>query len=127
MNDIDYYLSMPWTIQREEHDDDGRYFALTVDELPGFVVASEDEAELDEMFWSALRAFLDSYLQHNETPPIPRAARIAVVERRRAERRAWAFAIARTGEAEIRRPDSVSTSGYIKSFSGRLMPAAATV
>lgn len=71
MSSVDFYLSLPWTIQREERDDDGRYFVLRVVELPGFVVACEDEDELDEMFWPALRAFLESYVKHGETPPLP--------------------------------------------------------
>ena len=75
MRDLEFFLSLPWTIKREEHDDDGRYIALTIEELPGFVLASESEEELEAMFWPALRAFLQSYIQHGEQPPVPALAR----------------------------------------------------
>lgn len=123
MTDIDFFLSLPWTIRREEHDDDGRYVALTVAELPGFVVASEDESELDELFWPALRAFLGSYLKRGETPPVPRAVRVAVVARRQAVRRVWDVTVGQTGEPKVQRPKSVSASGYIENFSGKPMMA----
>jgi predicted RNase H-like HicB family nuclease len=66
-------LRMPWTVRRSVHDDDGEYVALHIDELPGFVVASADENELEQLFWEALPAFLESYLEEGETPPLPNA------------------------------------------------------
>ena len=69
--DLDFYLSVPWTVRREEHHDDGDYLALTIDELPGFVVASYSETELEGDFWDALEAFLKSYLDDGEPPPLP--------------------------------------------------------
>jgi predicted RNase H-like HicB family nuclease len=67
------YLRMPWTIERSVHDDDGDYLALHVRELPGFVVAARDEDELERLFWEALPAFLESYLEDGEEPPLPEA------------------------------------------------------
>lgn len=67
------YLRMPWTVRRSVHCDDGEYVALHIDELPGFVVASADENELEQLFWEALPAFLNSYLEEGETPPLPNA------------------------------------------------------
>lgn len=75
MKDIRYYLALPWHIQRSEHHDDGDYVALTVEELPGFLVASEDRDELEEMFWPALEGFLRSYIDDGEEPPLPAGAR----------------------------------------------------
>lgn len=67
------YLRMPWTIVRSTHDDDGDYAALHVQELPGFVVAARTDDELERLFWDALPAFLESYLQDGEEPPLPNA------------------------------------------------------
>jgi predicted RNase H-like HicB family nuclease len=67
------YLRMPWTVRRSVHDDDGVYVALHIDELPGFVVASPDEDELERLFWESLPVFLESYLSEGETPPLPNA------------------------------------------------------
>jgi predicted RNase H-like HicB family nuclease len=70
---LDDYVRLPWSVTRSVHDDDGKYVALHVDELPGFVVAARDEDELERMFWEALPAFLESYLSEGETPPLPNA------------------------------------------------------
>ena len=66
-----HYISLPWTVRRAEHDDDGRYIALTVDELPGFVAAGRTEEEAEAAFWDAFPAFLRSYLDAGEQPPLP--------------------------------------------------------
>lgn len=65
------YLRLPWTVERSDHDDDGEYVALHIHELPGFVVAGRSPEEVDEMFWDALSAFLSSYLEAGEEPPVP--------------------------------------------------------
>jgi predicted RNase H-like HicB family nuclease len=67
------YLRMPWTIERSVHDDDGTYIALHVRELPGFVAAGRTEEEVEQSFWDALPAFLESYLADGEPPPLPNA------------------------------------------------------
>jgi hypothetical protein len=71
MKDIRYYLSLPWTIERSEHHDDGDYVALRVKELPGFLIASADEGELNAIFWVELEAFLRTYMDDGEEPPVP--------------------------------------------------------
>lgn len=65
------YLRMPWTIVRENHDDDGAYLSLRIEELPGFVVAGRSEDEVEAMFWESLAAFLQSYTEAGESPPMP--------------------------------------------------------
>lgn len=65
------YLRMPWTVIRSEHHDDGAYIALHIKELPGFVVAARSEAELERLFWDGLEAFISSYLEDGEAPPLP--------------------------------------------------------
>ncbi len=64
-------LRMPWTIVRENHDDDGEYLSLRIEELPGFVVAGRTEDEVEALFWDALSAFLQSYTEAGESPPMP--------------------------------------------------------
>lgn len=71
MRTLNYYLGMPWAIRRTEYDDDGSYVSLTIEELPGFLVASKDDEGLQKEFWSALSVFLSSYLDRDEEPPIP--------------------------------------------------------
>lgn len=66
-----YYVALPWTVRRAECDDDGDYIALTIDELPGFVAAGRTSEEAEAAFWDALRAFLASYLDAGEQPPLP--------------------------------------------------------
>ncbi|HET7461861.1 MAG TPA: hypothetical protein VFJ82_11465 [Longimicrobium sp.] len=65
------YLRLPWTVVRSDHDDDGEYIALHVAELPGFVVAARTADEVEVLFWDALGAFLSSYLESGEEPPVP--------------------------------------------------------
>lgn len=71
MKDLENYLSLPWTIIRGEEEDDGRYLVLRIAELPGFVVAARTEAELFASYRPALEAFLASYLDEGEEPPVP--------------------------------------------------------
>lgn len=71
---IDGYLRLPWTIIRSDRDDDGEYIVLEVAELPGFVVACSTKDEVESEFWPALRAFLLSYLDNGDEPPIPAGA-----------------------------------------------------
>ncbi len=72
--DIDEYLTLPWTIVHSEHHDDGDYVALEIEELPGFLVAARTDKELEEQFWPALEAFLLSYVERGEVPPLPAEA-----------------------------------------------------
>jgi len=71
MTKLELYLSLPWTIVRKEHSDDGRYISLRIDELPGFIAAAPTEEELEKEFWDALEAFLTSYIVDGERPPLP--------------------------------------------------------
>lgn len=78
MRDVQTYLAVPWTIHRAEYDDDGPYTALTIEELPGFVVAGRSNEELEKEFWLALEGFLRSYLQHGEEPALAPEVRAAL-------------------------------------------------
>lgn len=82
MNALSYYVDLPWTIRREERYDDGTYIALRIAELPGFVVAAPSEAKAELMFWPALEAFLSSYLEEGEEPPLPAGAHRAAERHR---------------------------------------------
>ena len=81
--DLQYYLALEWTIRRAERHDDGDYFALTVKELPGFVVAGTTH-EVEAEFWPALALFLSSYIEAGEEPPVPAMARKREDQLRRA-------------------------------------------
>ena len=65
------YLKLPWTVERSDHNDDGEYLSLEIRELPGFVVAARTADEADAVFWEALEAFLRSYTDVGEVPPVP--------------------------------------------------------
>ena len=67
------YLRLPWTITRTEGTDDGHYIVLEVRELPGFLVAARTESDAERQFWPALEAFLASYTDAGEEPPVPEA------------------------------------------------------
>jgi hypothetical protein len=71
MKDLRYYLSLPWSIQRTELHDDGDYVTLRIGELPGFMIASANEQELNAIFWIELEAFLRTFLDSGEEPPVP--------------------------------------------------------
>lgn len=71
--DMTFYLTRRWSVVRsEERDSLGAYPVLTISELPGFVVAARTDTELDKLFWPALEAFIQSYLDDGEVPPTPK-------------------------------------------------------
>lgn len=71
MKDIEHYLDLAWTTRDSVRDDDGRYFVRRVEELPGFVVAARSKHELEREYPVALRAFIESYLEDGQEPPLP--------------------------------------------------------
>lgn len=71
MRDIEFYLSLPWTVRRIVREDDGRYYVVAIEELPGFSAVGDTEAEVWSEFPVALRSFLLSYLDYGEEPPMP--------------------------------------------------------
>lgn len=71
MKSLEQYIRLPWTVQIEEHHDDGHYYAATIAELPGFVVAADTPDELDEQFVDALASHIESFLDNDEEPPVP--------------------------------------------------------
>ena len=105
---LNEYLMLPWTVLREEHNDDGSYVALRIKELPGFVVAAETEEELDEMFWGALSAFLNSYIEDGISPPMP-SSTLSQVEHPAFARPAQTQQASATRVNEVRTGANVST------------------
>jgi predicted RNase H-like HicB family nuclease len=71
MSSTDFYVRLPWTLVPSARDDDGTYLVLEVRELPGFIVTGKDEEEIAAEFWPALEAFIESYLEDGEHPPLP--------------------------------------------------------
>lgn len=77
MNELESYLALPWTIRwsTEEYEDGMRERELEIEELPGFALVADTEAELLLRYRPALELFLSSYLEDGEEPPTPAAAR----------------------------------------------------
>jgi hypothetical protein len=125
MKDIRYYLSLPWHVQRTAHSDDGEYTSLTIEELPDFVVAARTDKELEEMFWLALEAFLLTYLQDNEEPPIPPRVRERE-ERLSQTREALRLVEGSQGgtRLEIQEPESLSFGNGEAQYLGRELQTA---
>jgi len=86
MRDVAYFLTLPWTMRAGEREDDGRYYYMTIDELPGFVVSADSLEELDSEFWDALEGYLNSYLEHGEEPPVPERHRMQAAVARQARK-----------------------------------------
>ena len=72
---LDELMGMPWSWQgpREVTEDGQTHWELTVRELPDFFVAGRSREEVLVEALPALTAFLGSYLENNETPPLPTA------------------------------------------------------
>jgi predicted RNase H-like HicB family nuclease len=68
------YLMLPWTVNgpAQVTDEHGNtHYEMRVMELPDFLVAASSEAEALHDFRSALTAFLESYSNEGEVPPVP--------------------------------------------------------
>ena len=66
-------MGMPWTISQPERSAEGDYLVMRVAELPELTVTGSDRDELERNFWEALEAVLQSYVDYDETPPLPPA------------------------------------------------------
>lgn len=63
-----------WTVRgpvRVLGPDGGEHWELRVDELPDFLVAAATREEALNEYLPALQAFLESYLDAGEQPPLP--------------------------------------------------------
>jgi predicted RNase H-like HicB family nuclease len=69
----DQLLELPWTWEGplEGTEDGVTYFEYRIRELPDFFVAGETLEEADRERIPALRAFLESYVEDGEVPPLP--------------------------------------------------------
>ena len=74
---LDYYLSLPYTLEIFPDEEDGGYVAR-VRELPGCITQADTWAELLEMVEDAKRLWLESALEHGD--PIPEPERIRTGE-----------------------------------------------
>jgi hypothetical protein len=70
-------LLLPWTWSDPTFvpDPDGAYWELRIRELPDFFVAAAGRDEVVEEAPRALAAFLQSYLDHGQVPPLPNPGR----------------------------------------------------
>jgi predicted RNase H-like HicB family nuclease len=70
-------LLLPWTwseVGRQVTDGVDEYLR-TIDELPGFFVAAASPDELYEEMAPALEAYLQSFVDRDEEPPLPNPGR----------------------------------------------------
>jgi predicted RNase H-like HicB family nuclease len=66
---------LPWSIRGpfEATDDHGNtHYEVRIGELPDFFVAGSSQSEVLYEFKDALLAFLESYTNEDEHPPVPR-------------------------------------------------------
>lgn len=123
MRTLEQYLAMPWHIRRVEHDDDGHYASLEIDELPGFVVAARTDDELDREFWPALESFLRSYLDDGEEPPVPALVRAWDLAAKSAPPPVLPGRMAAPGSAEPARSFGAEWPDTVRVAKGRLQEA----
>lgn len=78
-------VAFPWawqgpgrTPQRDAHGNE--WFEIRIVELPDFYVAAPTADQVIAEAGPALEAFLDSYLQEGEQPPLPASVEITNVE-----------------------------------------------
>lgn len=66
-------MQMPWTIRGPEKiDEDGEsHWQITIAELPEFFVAGSSRDDVLGEYGAALKAFLRSYVDRGEMPPLP--------------------------------------------------------
>lgn len=74
MKSIADYLTLPWAVRLFEQDDDGLYYVITVEELPGFSVVGDTREEVISEYPLALRCYLEGCINAGEEPPLPAAA-----------------------------------------------------
>jgi len=61
-------VSLPWTIRGPRQEDD--CWIIRIDELPDFLVAGWTRDAVLSEYTPALEAFLASYIEHGEFPPV---------------------------------------------------------
>jgi len=65
-------LDLPWSWRLTQHaQDDLTWYELTIEELPGYLVAGRTEEEIRAEQRGVLRAFLETRLEHNDPIPLP--------------------------------------------------------
>jgi len=68
------YVMLPWSIRgpAQVTDEHGNtHYEMRVEELPDFLLAASSEDEALHEFGTALLAFLESYTNEGEVPPVP--------------------------------------------------------
>ncbi len=76
-------LAWGWMGPAEVHESGGTpHFEIRIRELPDFFVAGRSREEALAGSRPALRAFLQSYLDHGEAPPLPARRTVSWVVRR---------------------------------------------
>jgi predicted RNase H-like HicB family nuclease len=74
---LNHLMRLHWTIKREQDSDEG-YVILRVAELPSVIATGDpsDKVALENDFWEALQATLESALQFGDPIPVPEGVRL---------------------------------------------------
>lgn len=69
---LEELLQMPWGVRGPQRcaDNSGEWYEIRVEELPEFFVADTTREKVLDEYVPALTAFLASYTEHGETPPV---------------------------------------------------------
>lgn len=76
---VDDVVRLPWAWRepRLVEEDGQAHLEMRIDDLPEFFVAGATEEEVRAEAEPALRAYLASYLENGEVPPLPRNFAVA--------------------------------------------------
>lgn len=65
------YLALPWTVHGRWHAEEGGYYLITIEELPGFSVVGDTRLQAEHEFPAVLEEYLRACLDSGHTPPEP--------------------------------------------------------
>ena len=71
MQDIEWYVNLPWTWQYEDDREDPGTTIVTIAEIPDFFSAGQSKAEALATGRDALRCHLGAYLKLGRSIPLP--------------------------------------------------------
>lgn len=72
MQDVEWYINLPWTWQYEDDPEDPGTIIVTIAEIPDFFSAGDSREEALATGRDALRCHLGAYLEWGMPIPLPR-------------------------------------------------------
>ena len=70
-NNLEYYMSLPYTIEITKRTDDGIYFFARVQELQGCMSHGDTFDEAYEMIQDAMKSWIETAIEHGDNIPVP--------------------------------------------------------